>query len=90
MSAIDTGTNKKTAAYCTSIAQDSIKETADQFQCKVTGVVSDVAKEMVAMKQNLVETDPELTVYGCSAHWLNLLGQDVTRSQNISQVIEVN
>ena len=29
MSAIDTGTNKKTAAYCTTIAKDSIKEAAD-------------------------------------------------------------
>ena len=90
MSAIDTGTNKKTAAFCTSIAQDSMKEAADQFQCKVTGVVTDNEKKMVAMKQNLVETDPELTVYGCSAHWLNLLGQDVTPSQIISKVIEVN
>ena len=90
MSAIDTGTNKKTAAYCTSIAQDSIKGAAEQFQCKVTGVVTDNEKKMVAMKQNLVETDPELTVYGCSAHWLNLLGQDVTPPQIINQVVEVN
>ena len=90
MSAIDTGTNKKTAAYCTSIAQDSIKEAGEKFQCKVTGVVTDNEKKMVAMKQNLVETDPELTVYGCSAHWLNLLGQDVTPAQINNQVVEVN
>ena len=45
---------------------------------------------MVAMKQNLVETDLELTVNGCSAHWLNLFGQDGTPSQIISHVIEVN
>ena len=90
MSAIDTGTNKKTAAYCTAIAQDSMKEASEQFQCKVTGVVTDNEKKMVAMKQNLVESDPELTVYGCSAHWLNLLGQDVTPPQIINQVVEVN
>lgn len=90
MSAIDTGTNKKTAAYCTAVSQDSIKEAAEKFHCKVTGVVTDNEKKMVAMKQNLVETDPELTVYGCSAHWLNLLGQDVTPPQVINQVVEVN
>ena len=56
----------------------------------MTGAVTDNEKAMVAMKQNLVETDTELTVYGCSAYWLNLLGQDVTPSQIISQVIEVN
>ena len=52
--------------------------------------MTDNEKKMVAMKQNLVETDPELTVYGCSAHWLNLLGQDVTPAQIINQVVEVN
>ena len=28
--------------------------------------------------------------YGCSAHWLNLLGQDVTPSKVIEQIIQVN
>ena len=56
----------------------------------MTGVVIDNEKKLVAMKQNLIETDPELTVYGCSAYWLNLLGQDVTPSQIISQVFEIN
>lgn len=45
---------------------------------------------MVAMKQNLLETDPELTVYGCSALWLKLLGQDITPPQIINQMVEVN
>ena len=56
----------------------------------MAGVVTDNENKLVSMKQNLVETDPELTVYGCSAYWLNLLGQDVTPSQMIRQVIEVN
>ena len=42
------------------------------------------------MKQSLKEADPDLTAYGCSAHWLNLLGQDITPSQVINQVVEVN
>ena len=47
-------------------------------------------KKMEVMKQNLKEADPDLTVYGCSAHWLYLLGQDITPSQVINQVVEVN
>lgn len=29
-------------------------------------------------------------MYGCSSHWLNLLGQEITPPQVISQVVEVN
>jgi hypothetical protein len=90
LSAIDAGTNIKTAAFCTSVAQDAIKEASEQYQCTVTGVVTDNEKKIVAMKQNLKESDPDLTVYGCSAHWLNLLGHDITPSQVINQVVEIN
>ena len=58
--------------------------------CKVTGEVTDNEKKMEVMKQSLKEADPDLTAYGCSAHWLNLLGQDITPSQVINQVVEVN
>ena len=60
------------------------------YDCKVTGVVTANEKKMEVMKQNLREADPDLTAYGCSAHWLNLLGQDITPSQVINQVVEVN
>ena len=60
------------------------------YDCKVTGVVTDNEKKMEVMRQNLREADPDLTAYGCSTHWLNLLGQDITPSQVINQVVEVN
>ena len=90
LSAVDAGTNKKTAAYCTSVAQEAISTATEQYQCTVTGVVTDNEKKMVVMKQNLHDSNPELTVYGCSAHWLNLLGQDITPAQVINQVVEIN
>ena len=90
LSAVDTGTNKKTAACCTSIVQDAMTLAEEDYGCKVTGTVSDNEKKVEVMKQNLKEADPNLTVYSCSAHWLNLLGQDITPSQVINQVIEVN
>ena len=90
LSVIDTGTNKKTAAYCTSVAQDAIKEAKEVYGCHVTAMVTDNEKKMEVMKQNLKDIDPDLTAYGCSAHWLNLLGQDITPFQVINQVVEVN
>ncbi len=66
MTAIETGTNKKTANYCTSIAQESIQEAKNTYGCNVTGVVTDNEKKMEAMRTALKEDDPTLTVYGCS------------------------
>ena len=45
---------------------------------------------MEAMRRNLKDDDPSLTVYGCPAHWLNLLRQDITTTQVINQVVEIN
>ena len=42
------------------------------------------------MKANLKQSNPELTVYGCSSHWLNLVGQEVTPVQVINQIVEIN
>ena len=53
-------------------------------------MVTDNEKKMEVMNQNFKEADPDLTAYGCSAHLRNLLGQDITPSQVINQVVEVN
>lgn len=62
MSAVDAWANKKTTAFCTSFALDAIKEASEQYQCIVTDVVTDNKKEMVTMKQNLKESNSDLTV----------------------------
>ena len=45
---------------------------------------------MQVMRESMKVSDPGLTVYGCSSHWLNLLGKEITPPQMISQVVEVN
>ena len=45
---------------------------------------------MEAMCKIIQEKNPEIVVYGCSSHWLNLLGQDIIPSQISAQVIEIN
>jgi len=84
ISAIDTSTNRKTADYCASFARDTMKIAAESFGCNVTAVVTDTETKMNSMSEILTEDNPSLTVYGCSSHWLNLLGQV------INQIVEVN
>lgn len=90
LSAVKTGTNKKTAQYCTDIALSSISDATELFDCNISGFVSDNEKKMQVMKSNLKQTNPEMTVYGCSCHWLNLVGQEVTPVQVINQIVEIN
>ena len=46
LSAIDTGTNKKIAVYCTSVAQDAMTLAEEDYGCKVTGIETDSEKTM--------------------------------------------
>ena len=45
---------------------------------------------MESMRKKIVEFDNTLVTYGCSSHLLNLLGQDVTSQNRISQINEVS
>ena len=56
----------------------------------MTAVVTDNEKKMDIMRKQLKDDIPDLTVYGCSSHILNLLGQDLTPNAIISQIVEVN
>ena len=67
-----------------------MREAKENFGCKVKAVVTDNENKMKAVRSSLKEDDPDLNVYGCSSHWLNLLGQDITETRIISQVVEVN
>ena len=78
LDSVDTGSMTKSAENCKKLCQDSIKMAKDQYNCTITAVVTDNAANMNKMRQGLKEDDPNLTVYGCSAHLLNLLGSDVT------------
>jgi len=85
----DTGSMTKSAENCKKLAQDSIRTAKEKFNCTVRSVVTDNAKNMEKMRGSVKEDDRELVVYGCSAHWLNLLGQDLTPPAIIKHVTEV-
>ena len=90
LSAVETGSNKKTSAYCASLAKTSMGEASATFECNVTAVVTDNEKKMDVVRKQLKDDMPDLTVYGCSSHIMNLLGQDLTPNAIISQIVEVN
>ena len=85
----DTGSMTKSADKCKDLAQSSITRAKEEFGCKVTSIVTDNAKAMENMRKALQEDDPDLIVYGCSSHWLNLLGNDHSVSTITSRITSV-
>jgi len=51
--------------------------------------VTDNEKKMEKMKRTLQQDDDRLIVYGCSSHWLNLLGQELAHSPVISMLLRL-
>lgn len=76
---IDTLDNSHTWDYLTSLAVNSIKS-CEQFGCTVGSLVTDNAANMHKMRSNLATHNDllvDIITYGCSAHLLNLLAQDL-------------
>ena len=88
--ATDNGSAKKTAQYCKDQCEATIQEVEQKYGCKVCSIVTDNEKKMERMKKKLQQDDDQLIVYGCSSHWLNLLGQQLTPSLIMKHVVEVN
>ena len=63
--------------------ESSIKTPINKQGCNVVGIVTDNEKKTQVTKPNFKEKDTQLVRYGCSAHWLNLLGQNITPSKVI-------
>jgi len=87
--ATDNGSHKKTAQYCKDQCSETMAEIEQKYGCKVRSIVTDNEKKMQKMKSLLQQDDDQLIVYGCSSHWLNLLGQQLTPSQTMKHVVEV-
>ena len=88
LNAVDTGANKKIASYCATLFLKS--KTKAEFKCRTVGIVTDNEKKMESMRRKIIEFDNTLVTYGCSSHLLNLMGQDITPPNKISQVNEVS
>ena len=89
ISSKDTGSHSKTGEYCKQLAKEAIKTSEEKYNCQVTSLVTDNAKNMDKMKMMLQEENEDLLVYGCSAHWLNLLGGDLTPPNIMKHITDI-
>ena len=87
MNTTEARTNTKNADYHKSILQDVIAKAKEDFHCDVKAVVTDNAKVMEKGKECLYNEDNILLVHGCNAHYLNLLGKDITQVQIIQNIV---
>ena len=85
-----TGDNHKNADYCKELLVKSKAHAEETYGCHVRTVVTDNASNMAKMREALQQEDKNLIAYGCLAHWLNLLGNDITPQATIKHVVEIN
>ena len=90
LNSVDTGTNKKTATYCASLATKASEEATNKFGCKIVAIVTDNERKMQSMRSKLKSDYDSLCVYGCASHLLNLVAKEIIPSQVISQITEIN
>ena len=99
---IDTGSEKKTAEYCSKIAEDEIDYCEKTYKCKVIAFCSDSENKMVLARNILKDrmqqrSDNEehentdgrnLIVYGCAAHFVHLIEKEVSPRTVTAQIVE--
>lgn len=76
VSTLDTSGHPHTAEYLKEVATDAIRKTEQIFGVKVGSFVTDNTGNVLKMRKELVK-DVEIIHYGCSAHILNLLAEDL-------------
>lgn len=89
ISSLETGANTKDAAYCTKVASDAFHTIKDEYNANVVAIVTDNENKMKAMRRQLQELHKDVIAYGCSSHYFNLLGQDMTVAAIVANVVEV-
>ena len=67
----------------------SIALSKDKFSCNALSIITDNERKMEKMNKLLKEEEHDLLVYGCCAHWMNLLGSQITLPEIMKLVVEV-
>ena len=80
----------KTAENCALLAEEAIQEARTQYGVRVTGLVTDNAKSMENMRRIIHQRRPEVAVWGCASHLLNLVGSAVTPGDIMKYVVAVH
>ncbi|OXA53939.1 hypothetical protein Fcan01_10606 [Folsomia candida] len=83
-----TGGYPKTAEFCYSLFEKQLKQ-LETINCEVVGLVTDNCNTMLALQNLVKKNNPNVIVYGCSPHLLNLVGQHYTNKELMDKVIQV-
>ncbi|OXA40834.1 hypothetical protein Fcan01_24234 [Folsomia candida] len=83
-----TGGSPKTAEFCYSLFEKQLKQ-LETINCEVVGLVTDNCNTMLALQNLVKKNNPNVIVYGCSPHLLNLVGQHYTNKELMDKVIQV-
>lgn len=89
LNAIDCEANAKTAEYCAKIANEAIDYCKKDLGVEVFAICSDNENKMVKARE-LLEKEHKLITYGCSAHYLNLLANEVTNKTIMKHIIALH
>lgn len=86
VSTIDTSGNPHNAEYLEKVVKETIAETEERFNCKISSIVTDNAANMKKMREEMIKEN--VISYGCAAHYANLLASDIHNTMsNVSKHI---
>jgi hypothetical protein len=82
---IDTKEERHTASYMSKIVEDIIISLGSE---KTIGVISDNTRNMKIMGKIIMQKDGHISCYGCGAHTLNLLIQDLCKIDFVKRILK--
>jgi len=85
-----TGSMTKTSENYNTLCQESIQKAKDTYNCSVSEICTDNPKTKTWNGYTLpYNRKIQTSLYGCSANWLNLLGQDLTTQSVMKHIVEL-
>ncbi|ODM88728.1 hypothetical protein Ocin01_17954 [Orchesella cincta] len=89
LNAVAPGSATKDADYCLGVLSAAIEECQNVHKCQVIGFVTDNCNVMLSLRNKLHESHPDIFVFGCNAHYLNLVGQKVIPHDKIDNIVKI-
>ncbi|KAB7496884.1 Transitional endoplasmic reticulum ATPase [Armadillidium nasatum] len=82
---------RKMLDYCLKCLKEAVGEVKEKYNSKVFAFCSDNEAKMKLLKEKMKEDDELKTIisYGCSAHYINLLEQEVTPNSVLKYIIQI-
>lgn len=79
LNAVPSGDNLKDATFCLKLLKEAMRFAEEKFKVKIVACVTDNCSTMRLLREKLEQIEPDILVYGCNAHLLNLIGRDLSK-----------